>query len=292
MRHKFITEAQYYIVKGWFEETGGIHEGVFHGAYSLPGKPLTYLRAAVKGNDARLASARAFNNVEKIYSNEIIEEGSEDPELVNKKFQGLDIVVENPKGSTRSGRKGNKEWEIKMKCDYGFLKKVNGADGEGVDVYLGDDNNPENAYIVHQNDTTTGNYDEDKVMLGFKTAEEAKESYLAHYDDPKFFGSLTVIPMETFKAAVNSKSDAFKWKSKKPQTGVKLEMVCSGGIAERPAPLGGTLGIKDQEVLLTKDDKPRKRKKVRVPKLPHSNKIGPRIPTISQTGGKLGGKSQ
>lgn len=311
MPNKFISDADYYLVKGWYENSRGLYEGVFYGACCLPNNPLKPIRVAIYGDDAKLASEKAASQMVRIMASDLMESAETDGDywykedgkwvcrpgkkgdggkLYNpdepKKFQGLEIFIENPAGSTRTGvSNSGKKWETHMKNDYGFLKKVDGADGEGVDVYLGADDGVEFAYVVHQNNPKTGEFDEDKVMLGFSSAEEARKAYLDHYDDEKFFGSMTTIPMETFKKAVNSKGDEFKWKSKKPQIGVKTEDVCgTGAIA-----MGGGVNFVEPEVLMTRNEKLKRRKK---PKLPHDNKIGPRIPTISQTGGRLGGNQQ
>jgi hypothetical protein len=53
-------------------------------------------------------------------------------------------------------------------------------------------------------------YDEDKVMLGFDTAEEAKAAYIKQYNDPRFFGDMKKLPMEEFKAKVMNKKNQGK----------------------------------------------------------------------------------
>jgi hypothetical protein len=42
-------------------------------------------------------------------------------------------------------------------------------------------------------------YDEDKVMAGFNTAKDAKAAYLLNFDDTRFFGAMTAMPVERFK---------------------------------------------------------------------------------------------
>ncbi len=44
--------------------------------------------------------------------------------------------------------------------------------------------------------------DEEKVFLGLRTAEEAKRIYLLSYNDPRFFGGMTVMPFAEFKEKV------------------------------------------------------------------------------------------
>ena len=114
-------------------------------------------------------------------------------------FQELAIVVENPAGTERYGvdRRG-KQWRTKFLYDYGYIVNTRGEDNEGVDVYIGPDESSEVAFIIHQNNPTTGKYDEDKVMLGFESEKDARSAYFAHYDDPGFFGGCSRTPMSKF----------------------------------------------------------------------------------------------
>ena len=127
------------------------------------------------------------------------------------KIHGMDISIENKKGSVRSGvDKDGHEWAIKMAYDYGYIRGTVGKDKDHVDVYIG--NNPESdqVFIVHQNDPTTGKYDEDKVMLGFNSAKEAKAAYLRQYDRPGFFGEMIEMSIEEFKEKAFDKKNKGK----------------------------------------------------------------------------------
>lgn len=118
---------------------------------------------------------------------------------------GLPIAVENRVGSVRSGvDKDGKPWRTEMKAPYGYLKGTRGADGEGVDVYLGPDKKAPNAHVVHQK-KDDGSYDEDKVILGVGDEEEAKKLYLAHYNTDKFLGPIKTVPIERLKELIASK---------------------------------------------------------------------------------------
>lgn len=117
--------------------------------------------------------------------------------------QGMPISIENPKGSKRfwKDEKGN-EGHVIMKNHYGYFKKTsgNGKDGDAVDVFIGP--NPEDAvmvYVVDQNNKS-GEFDESKVMLGFKSITDAKEAYLSNYSkDWKGFREITGVGILTFK---------------------------------------------------------------------------------------------
>jgi len=121
------------------------------------------------------------------------------------KFQGFDISIENRKGSVRHwyDKTTDTHGETKMEFPYGYIRLTEGTDGDHVDVFVGGDEQAKNAYVIHQMrapDFKT--FDEDKVMLGFASAKEAKQAYLRHFDSPKFFGSMTAMPVEQFRKKV------------------------------------------------------------------------------------------
>ena len=123
-------------------------------------------------------------------------------------FNGLNISIENKKGSTRSGKdKDGHEWHTYMNYDYGYIRGTEGVDGDHLDAYIGDNENAKNVYIIHQNDPVTGKYDEDKCMLGFNTKEEAREAYLKQYDRPGFLGSMITMSFDEFKDYVTAKTN-------------------------------------------------------------------------------------
>jgi hypothetical protein len=116
------------------------------------------------------------------------------------KIQGMDISIENKKGSIRSGTdKDGHDWSIKMNFDYGYIRGTVGKDKDHVDCYVGPNPEVETVFIVHQNDPATGDYDEDKVMLGFDSEDEARKAYLSQYDRPGFLGDIDEMDIETFK---------------------------------------------------------------------------------------------
>lgn len=121
-------------------------------------------------------------------------------------FKDLHIMVENKKGSVRRGTDPDgKEWETKMLIPYGYISRTVGADKDHVDCFVGDNRDSDKVFVVHQVDPNTGKFDEDKVMLGFDTAKDAKTMYLKHYDSPKFFGSMTEMAMDELKELLKKK---------------------------------------------------------------------------------------
>ena len=119
-------------------------------------------------------------------------------------FQGLDIRIQNPSGTLRSGiSPSGQPWETAMEADYGYIAGTEGKDGEDVDVFVGPDKDAQSAYIITiMKPPSFENIDEQKVMLGYNTGAEAKRAFMRHYDSPRFFGSMTAMTMTDFKKKV------------------------------------------------------------------------------------------
>lgn len=121
------------------------------------------------------------------------------------KVDGYDVTIENPKGSTRSGKDANgKEWSIKMNYDYGYIRGTEGVDGDHIDVYLSDNPTSGNVYVVDQVNQEDGTFDEHKVMYGFPSMEAAVEAYKGQYKDGWKVGTVTEVSREDFKKWVES----------------------------------------------------------------------------------------
>ena len=119
--------------------------------------------------------------------------------------QGLEIAIENRKGSVRKGvDEDGKPWKTRMANPYGFIKGTKGKDGEEVDVYVGPVKDAPFAYVVHQHKADGTGHDEDKVLLGFASEEDARKAYLKHYDDPKFLGPISKVSIDKLKDLVES----------------------------------------------------------------------------------------
>lgn len=70
-----------------------------------------------------------------------------------------------------------------------------GLDGDPVDAYVGPNADAPTAYVVHQKFPGTQAVDEDKVMLGFDSADDAERAYLEQYDGHGFMGGVTSWPV-------------------------------------------------------------------------------------------------
>lgn len=103
------------------------------------------------------------------------------------KFGGYDYTIENPKGSTRSGKDADgKEWKVIMHDTYGYIRGKFGKDGDHLDMFINDkadlDNWNGDVFVVDQVNPD-GSFDEHKVMYGYDSMDDAKKSYLANYSD-------------------------------------------------------------------------------------------------------------
>lgn len=122
-----------------------------------------------------------------------------------REFQGLEISVENRKGGVRKGvDQDGSEWRTKMRVPYGYIRRTKGNDGDHVDCFIGPNEDARFAYIVHIKNPKTDRYDEDKVMLGFDTKEDAEKAFRRHYDTPgEFIMDIATMKMEDFKRKIN-----------------------------------------------------------------------------------------
>ena len=150
-------------------------------------------------------------------------------------FDGFDIAIENAKGSTRSGTDpdGN-AWSTQMPAHYGRIKGTKGADGDQVDVYLGDKPPNGKVYVIDQFDPKTGRFDETKTFMGVDSAEEARAIYDGGFSDgsgPQRFGGIREVSTDYFRSWLNSPS-----RSKRPFTPEGRAKAAGKEIPAKPAP--------------------------------------------------------
>lgn len=116
-------------------------------------------------------------------------------------FQGLKVDVENRKGDYRRGKdKDGHEWKVLMHSHYGEIRDTEGVDGDNLDVYVGPNHDASTVVVIRQHRPDTGAYDEDKVMVGFDSVEEAIGAYKKQYDKPGFYkeGDYLAMPIGRF----------------------------------------------------------------------------------------------
>ena len=119
------------------------------------------------------------------------------------KFGGYDYTIENPKGSTRSGKDADgKEWKVTMHDTYGYIRGKYGKDGDHLDMFINDkadlDNWNGDVFVVDQVNPD-GSFDEHKVMYGFDSMDDAEKAYLANYSEGwQGLGNITGVSKDEF----------------------------------------------------------------------------------------------
>ena len=122
------------------------------------------------------------------------------------RLDGYNITIENPKGSVRRGTdsKGN-EWENTLNNDYGYIRGTEGVDGDHIDVYLSDNPEEGNVFVVDQVNPETREFDEHKVMYGFNSMDEARKAYLANFSEGwNGLGTITEVTKDEFRKWIDS----------------------------------------------------------------------------------------
>ena len=122
----------------------------------------------------------------------------------------FDVVIEQPRGSVRSGVDANgKAWETTMQNTYGYFGGTKGVDGDAIDVFLAhnlDEWDGTTVFVVDQYNPD-GSFDEHKVMLGFNSQEEAEGAYFANYEADwakTHRTEVTAVPLADFTEWVKS----------------------------------------------------------------------------------------
>lgn len=161
-------------------------------AFASPWEPV----ALVKGRRVRLGPPPERNRRDHPYQGTV-----EIPGLPT-------ILVENARGSTRSGvGLDGKPWSTTMEDHYGEFEGTRGMDGDPVDVFVVHDGDVEatTAYVVHQKVPGTQRPDEDKVVVGASSAEEAERVFRRNYDKGGFFHGITPWPVEELAAYLKTR---------------------------------------------------------------------------------------
>lgn len=121
---------------------------------------------------------------------------------------GMEISIENPKGSERTGvGTDGKPWSVTMPDHYGYFLGTEGMDKDHVDVTIGPNPAGDKAFVIDQIDPKTGDYDEHKTFIGFDTKEHAIASYDGSFSDgsgPARRGAVTEMTREQLKTWLKS----------------------------------------------------------------------------------------
>ena len=123
-------------------------------------------------------------------------------------WNGLSISVENLKGGVRSGTNSEgATWATVMPASYGYIVGSEGADGDEVDVYIGDAPDSSKVFVIDQMDAETGEFDEHKAMLAFPNLFTALSTYHKGFSDGRGaerVGDVTPMTVEDFKVWLKS----------------------------------------------------------------------------------------
>lgn len=125
--------------------------------------------------------------------------------LGHTRVNGLDISIENPAGSERSGKdQDGKPWSVEMQHHYGYIKGTVGKDKDHLDVFLKDgvesqDMESKPVFVVDQKNED-GSFDEHKILMGFDNAQDAEAGYLSNYEEGwQGMGAITAMSPLEFK---------------------------------------------------------------------------------------------
>lgn len=133
--------------------------------------------------------------------------GAKRDAITRRRFAGFLVSIEHDVGAARhwhNSHDGTSGTTV-FRFPYGYIRGTEGTDGDHLDVFLGPLEHARMVYVINQVKAPEfTSFDEQKVMLGFASAAEAKQAYLAHYDNPRFFGSMFAVPTAVFRA---------KWKA-------------------------------------------------------------------------------
>lgn len=120
--------------------------------------------------------------------------------LERRTHAGIPIAIEGRVGSKIGfTRPDGTPGEVELKHDYGHIPGVRGADGDSLDAFVGPHEDAPDVHIGHVNSGASPNlYHQDKVMLGFASADEARAALMSHYDDEKYYAGITSMPRDKF----------------------------------------------------------------------------------------------
>lgn len=120
------------------------------------------------------------------------------------KLHGFDIAIETKKGGVRRSKDPDNPWRVRMPATYGYIKRTEGADGDQIDVFLGDEPDSEAIYLINQQNLDTGEFDEHKVVMGVgaNMGDVAEDLYFRSFSDNRGMDrmqSITEMPLENFR---------------------------------------------------------------------------------------------
>lgn len=161
-------------------------------------------RAEIKNDIDAAAHEAATSPLNDLPQPTEAQKAAENYKVGRVRLHGLDISIENPRGSVRSGvSPDGTRWQNRLAHHYGRILGSTGNDGDHVDVFLTDGaEDAPVAWVIDQKNND-GSFDEHKAVIGPRTEAEARAAYLANYDAGwDGLGAITSMPMEAFRAWV------------------------------------------------------------------------------------------
>ena len=128
---------------------------------------------------------------------------ADEPGVKQIDFQGMPIEVDRPRGFVQEGqRPDGSMWQRIYQYDYGYLPGTEGGDGDGVDVYVGPDEQAEQAYWIEQTDFgDPPAFDEWKVFVGFPSPARAELAFRLH-SPAQILGRTFAVPIGVMHSLV------------------------------------------------------------------------------------------
>lgn len=195
------------------ETAGSTTKGTADAAGQLPAKTEVQTAPPGAGEGTRASPVKVMSEADlKPARTQVNTEPSEaqvkagNYQKAHVKIAGLDVSIENPKGSVRRGKGANgQEWESPpLPADYGYAKRTLGKDGDHLDIYIGPNPQSDKVFVIDQNDLKTGRFDEHKNVLGANSEQEAIDLYTGSFSDgpeaaKKRIRSVTEVSAAEFK---------------------------------------------------------------------------------------------
>ena len=119
-----------------------------------------------------------------------------------RRWQGLDVVIETPRGYQRHGKDGQgKSWAVTLPYHYGYLRGHAGADGDSLDIALGPDPEATYVYLIDQKHLPPQKgFDETKVFANFSSQSDALKAFdNGHHDARHVIVDWTPMSVVDFK---------------------------------------------------------------------------------------------
>ena len=128
-------------------------------------------------------------------------------------FEGLPVIVEFLEGDTRTKVKSDGTTISNvMPAIYGYILFTTDVHGEGIDMYIAPNHKKgANVYIIDQVFPDNQLFDEHKIMLGFKSQDEATSTYKKVFGDGSGehrIGAVTEMSLGTLRIWLSSEGSS------------------------------------------------------------------------------------